>query len=108
MLVDEFGGFFAGALGEAAGEDEDLAGEFLAFDFALFDGGAHAGFVELLDNVAIGGLGEKFDDAAGDFGADFADLSSCSWVAAANSSSEEKCSARSWPVRSPTKRMPRA
>src|SRR5271168_2541932 len=56
VLLDEFAGFFAGAIGEAASEDEGFAGELLAFDFAFFGGGVDAGFVQPLDELAIGGL----------------------------------------------------
>src|ERR1700676_4820384 len=42
MLEDEFARFFAAAAFEGAGEDERFSGEFLAFDFALFGGGADA------------------------------------------------------------------
>src|SRR5580704_6580768 len=71
VLLDEFAGFFAGAIGEAASEDEGFSGELLAFDFALFGGGMHAGFVKLFDELAIRWLGEEFDNGGGNFGADF-------------------------------------
>ena len=74
MLLDEFGGSFARAVSEAAGEDEGFAGEFLAFDDALFCGGLDAVFVELPDDFLVLRLGEKFGDAGSDFGADFADF----------------------------------
>ena len=45
VLEDEFAGFFAGTVIEAAGEDKGFAGQSLAFDFALFGGGTNAGFV---------------------------------------------------------------
>src|SRR5580704_7115716 len=74
VLLDEFGGGFAGAVGEAAGEDEGFAGEFLAFDDALFGGWLDAVFVELLDDFLVGRFGEEFGDAGCDLGTDFADF----------------------------------
>jgi hypothetical protein len=74
VLLDEFGGGFARAVGETAGEDEGFAGEFLALDDALFGGWFDTVLVELFDDLLIGRFGEKFGDAGCDFWADFADF----------------------------------
>ena len=48
---------------------EGFAGEFLAFEDALFGGGADTGFVELLDYFLVGRFGEEFGYGGGYFGA---------------------------------------
>ena len=71
MLLDKLAGFFAAAIGQATCEDERLACKFVALYLALFRCGMHARLVKFLDELAIGGLGEKLGDGSGNFRADF-------------------------------------
>src|ERR1700720_3710719 len=74
MLQDKFGGFFAAAVFEGPGEDEGFPGEFLAFDFTFFGGGTDSRGVKFLDQLAVGRLAEKFDDALADLRANLGDF----------------------------------
>ena len=71
MLLDEFAGFFARAIGKPARKDELLVRKLLTLDLALFRLGMYTYFVQLLDELAIRGLREKFSDGCGNFRADF-------------------------------------
>ena len=67
-------GFFAGMIGEGAGEDEGQAGEArIDQGLALFFH-VYADFAQMVDEFAVSGFGKEFADAFGDLVADFPDF----------------------------------